>query len=216
MYLYKSSEGDQYKIGGNRIWNNTIGVFLNTSDSNYFGYNLLNRIWNNTYGVYIKASSSNHFNNNIISNNTYGIYLYSSLNIEINSNKIDNNTMGVYINKSSTDNIITGNTFILNSPTQYGAYIEGALCKNNRIYSNNFVNITAIGRSLGYDDGSGNNWYNVDSNDKEGNYWGNYKQRYPTATELPVDDPWYYSENYEIDGNAGSEDIRPLINKVST
>ncbi|MCD6512938.1 MAG: right-handed parallel beta-helix repeat-containing protein, partial [Thermoplasmata archaeon] len=45
IYFYRASQGDQYKIGGNRIWNTTIGIFLNESDSNYFGYNIINQIW---------------------------------------------------------------------------------------------------------------------------------------------------------------------------
>ncbi len=211
LHLYVSSEGDQYKIGGNQIWNNSIGVLLNASDSNYFGYTSPNILWNNTYGVYIIGSTNNHFNNNIISNNSYGFYLQQSSSIGINGNKIDNNTFGVYINASSSDNVLTGNTFILNSPTQYGVYIEGALCKNNKIYSNNFINVTAISNSLGYDSGGGNSWYNPDSEDKEGNYWGNYIQRYSNATMLPETSPWYWSIPYEIDGSAGEEDIHPLI-----
>jgi len=211
LHLYVSSEGDQYKIKGNQIWNNTIGVLLNASDSNYFGYTSPNIIWNNTYGIYINSSANNHFNNNIISNNSYGFYLSQASNIGIDTNIIDNNTIGVYINASSTDNLLTGNTFLLNSPLQYGVYVEGPLCKNNKIYSNDFINITAISKSLGYDNGGGNSWYNPDSEDKEGNYWGNYIYRYPNATMLPENNSWYWSIPYEIDGSAGEEDIHPLI-----
>ena len=63
---------------------------------------------------------------------------------------------------------------------------------------------------------SGNNWYNVDSSDMEGNYWKNYNYIYTNITEKPKENPWYYSPHYEIDGSAGSEDIRPLIHEVST
>ena len=216
MYLYGSSEGDQYKIEGNKIWNNTIGVFLNGSDSNYFGYDIQNQIYNNTYGFYLLNSPGNHFVSNLITNNTYGILLLLTSNIEISKNYIENNSLGVYINKSSTNNVITQNNFVIPSIGDYGVYINGTGCKNNKIYLNNFINTTSISDSLGYDSGGGNNWYNVDSNDKEGNYWGNYKQRYPNATQLPAgNSSWYWSEDYEISGSAGAQDIRPLIAKVS-
>lgn len=232
MYLYGSSQGDQYKISGNMIWNNTVGIFLNSSDSNYFGYDQVNVIWNNSYGIYMISSSSNYFSSNIIrnntcgffiassnnyfssniiSNNSYGLYLSLATGIEINGNKIDNNTIGVYINNSSTDNTIAGNDFILNDPSQYGVYIEGVLCKDNKIYLNNFINVTSISRSLGYDSGGGNSWYNINSIEKRGNYWGNYIYRYPNATMLPENNSWYWSIPYEIDGDAGEEDIHPLI-----
>ncbi len=234
MCFYASSQGDQYKIGGNMIWNNTMGIFLNASDSNYFGYDRVNIVWNNSYGIYMIGSSNNHFNynlirnntygffitssdnyfsSNIISNNSYGMYLYQASGIEISDNRIYNNTIGVYINNSSTYNIITENDFILNDPSQYGVYIGGVLCKDNRIYLNNFINVTSINRSLGYDNGGGNSWYYIDSIEKRGNYWGNYIYIYPNATMLPENNSWYWSIPYEIDGNAGEEDIHPLIAK---
>ncbi|HHF56514.1 MAG TPA: hypothetical protein ENL42_06350, partial [Thermoplasmatales archaeon] len=234
MYFYRSSQGDQYKIGGNMIWNNTIAISLNASDSNYFGYDTANEIWNNSYGIYMIGSSNNHFNynrihnntcgffitssnnyfgSNIISNNSYGIHLSQANSIEISENKIDNNTIGIYINNSSTNNIITGNNFILNDPSQYGVYVEGALCKDNEIYLNNFINVTSISRSLGYDNGGGNSWYNLNSIEKRGNYWGNYNyiSNHSSATMLPENNPWYWSIPYEIDGDASEEDIHPLI-----
>jgi len=144
MYLYKSSEGDQYKIGGNKIWNNTVGVFLNTSDSNYFGYNLINEICNNTYGVYMTASSNNHISHNLIYANSYG----------------------VYITLSSTSNEVYENNITLNS---YGIYIATGDCSSNVISSNNFINNTIHNNSQAWDMGN-NSWYLSTT----GNYWSDY------------------------------------------
>ncbi|RLF50702.1 MAG: hypothetical protein DRN11_04185, partial [Thermoplasmata archaeon] len=144
MYFYKSSQGDQYKIGGNRIWNNTYGVFLDASDSNYFGYNLANAMWNNTYGIYIIASSSNHFSHNVIWNNGYG----------------------TYITNSSASNEFSENNFTLNN---YSIYIATGDCSSNIIFSNNFINNTLHNNSQAWDMGN-NSWYVSTT----GNYWSDY------------------------------------------
>ncbi len=144
IYFYKSSQGDQYKIGGNRIWNNTYGVFLDASDSNYFGYNLVNVMYNNTYGIYIIASSNNHFSHNIIWDNGYGAYMTNS----------------------STSNEFYENNFTTNN---YSLYIATGDCSSNTIFSNNFINNTLHNNSQAWDTGN-NSWYVSTT----GNYWSDY------------------------------------------
>ena len=146
VYFYRASQGDQSKIKGNEVWNNTIGIFLNESDSNYFGYDIvnINKIWNNTYGVYIKSSSNNHFGNNIIFNNTYAVYMANS----------------------STSNEFYENNFTENN---YSIYIATGDCSSNTIYSNNFINNTIHNSSQAWDMGN-NSWYVSTT----GNYWSDY------------------------------------------
>ncbi len=76
LYLLQSSQGDSLPIKNNMIWNNTYGIFINSSDNNYIMHNIL---WNNSYGICMIYSSTNNevYENNITTNN-YGVYVASS------------------------------------------------------------------------------------------------------------------------------------------
>ncbi len=76
VYLMISSEGDSLPLQDNLIWNNTYGVYINSSNNNYFMHNL---IWNNSYGVYMSSSSTgNEIYENNITTNDYGVYIATS------------------------------------------------------------------------------------------------------------------------------------------
>ena len=98
IYLYRSSEGDSHKLENNLIWNNTnAGVYIDSSNSNYFGYNnTRNIIWNNSYGFYITSTSTdNYIQWNNITTNVYGIYIATAdcMGNKIWSNNFINNTL---------------------------------------------------------------------------------------------------------------------------
>ena len=107
MYLYQSSQGDSHKLVNNLIWNNTnAGVYVNSSNSNYFGYNnTRNVIWNNSYGLYMNISSTGNrvYENNITTNTICGVFVASpdcSGNQFYNNNFI-NNTL--YLDRQAYD-----------------------------------------------------------------------------------------------------------------
>ena len=92
IYILQSSQGDSLPIENNLIWNNSYGLYINSSNYNYFMHNI---VWNNSYGIYITFSSTNNeiYENNITTNN-YGIYIATS---DCTANKIFYNN---FINNS--------------------------------------------------------------------------------------------------------------------
>ena len=76
IYLLASSEGDSLPLQDNLIWNNTYGIYINSSNNNHLRHNI---IFNNSYGIYMESSStSNEIYENNITTNDYGVYIASS------------------------------------------------------------------------------------------------------------------------------------------
>ena len=168
--MYQSSQGDDHKFESNSIYNNlNAGIYINSSDSNYFGFNGINMIYNNTYGIYMFASTSNFFVHNIIYNNSYGIYMTDS----------------------STNNEIYENNITTND---YGVYVASSDCTTNWFYWNNFINNTLHNDSQAYDKGN-NSWYKATT----GNYWSDHISTDPytippgiNQDKYPLLSPWQW------------------------
>jgi len=104
-------------VAYNEIYNNPeAGISLSLSLNNTIFHNLL--LNNSGDGIYLGSSNNNHIIGNIIYGNSWhGIRVYSS-----NSNAILNNTLrengeyGVSIDEDSSENVITWNSFINNTP----------------------------------------------------------------------------------------------------
>jgi len=120
----------------------------------------------------------------------------SSNNNTIFGNSIRNNTYGILIWKSST-NIIYGNDAIGND---YGIVLTKS--SKNTIYHDNFMDNT----KQAYSHNSTNFW--DDAYPSGGNYWSNYKDRYPDAKEM--DESGIWDTPYVIDEN--NQDNYPLTN----
>ena len=146
-------------------------------------------------------SNSNTITGNTISNNYYwGIFIFVSFSYNnITGNTISNNEFGITIGSFSNYNTITGNT-ISNNENGIHAYWASL---NNTIYHNNFIN-----NGENAQDESKNTW----DDGKYGNYWDDYKERYPKARKKPFKGIW--DTPYEIP-EGDNKDNYPLINQWS-
>jgi parallel beta-helix repeat protein len=158
-------------------------------------------------GIDIRSNSNQIYGNKIIDNsNNQGIYLKSSSNNHIYSNVFSNNKFGIWLWYSSNNNIIHNNT-IMNSDYE-GILILDHSC-NNLIYSNDFYNNGYVGTDQAYDECTllygpqyTNTWY--DALMSNGNYWCDYPEEYPDATNNGI----VWDTPYEFEGN---EDPYPLV-----
>ncbi|MGB7532205.1 MAG: NosD domain-containing protein [Halobacteriota archaeon] len=182
--------------------NSHFGICIYSSSCNMITNNLANS--NNNRGIRIYSSSSNTITNNLTNSNTYyGIYLdYSSSNTLTSNTANSNNDHGIYLWSSSNNNI-TNN--IANANNDSGIYLRYS--SNNKIYLNNFLNNTDNVDSSDYT----NIWnstekitYTYNGTTYEsylGNYWGDYKEKYPGAEEIDECGIWNtpYSINLDTD-----------------
>ncbi len=169
-------------ITGNSASNNSHGIYIYSSSNNSI---INNTALSNCNGIYLSSSSNNTFTSNIASNNDYGIKLYSSGNNTLTGNTVGNNKYkGINFDSSS----------------------------NNKFYLNNFMNNTCNVHSMD----STNLWtttkeitytYNGSTHTNYlGNYWDDYKARYPYAKEIESSGIW--DTPYTLDSNT---DNYPLI-----
>ena len=218
-------------INDNSISNSSIGIYLMISNNNIISRN---SFFNN--GLFVESSYDNNVKNNLVngmpliyledetdyvidyeagqiilvncdnilaenlnlSNTSIGIELFETYDSAIKNIECSNNYYGVYILNSS-DNIITGNN-ILNCDN--GVYLNSNSCKN-KIYHNNFIdNIENA-----YDEGK-NTWNDF----KYGNYWSDYKERYPNS-KPKILRPWIWNISYAIPGQIDNTDNCPLVNQ---
>ncbi len=91
-------------IINNSIWNNSIGIYLNSSSNNMISSNNISQ--NSGNGIYLCISNYNTIrNNNISMNNDDGICLNISSNNNITGNSINsNNNHGIYVYSSTIFN----------------------------------------------------------------------------------------------------------------
>jgi parallel beta-helix repeat protein len=182
-------------ISGNTITNNTDSIALEISSN----YNALvgNNITDNYNGILVKFSDNNNISGNAITNNWYGIHLSgtSDYNNIFGNNITANGYCGIFLDDFSSLNTIVGNNITNN---YNGIYLGEST--NNHIYHNNFrsntqqvytCNLTNV-----WDDGAG-----------KGNYWSDYEERYPNATEIDGSGIW--NTPYVIDEN--NQDNYPLM-----
>lgn len=158
---------------------------------------------NHRVGIYLYESSSNTItSNSVISNEFDGIVTYSSnFNNISRNNVILNNKDGINLDSggitlrfNSNNNIISGNKIALNM--YHG--IKLGTSNNNTIYHNNFI-----------DNYAEDNWNNLWDDGEFGNYWSDYRTRYPYARRLWVKGIW--DTPYAIYGDGGNKDNCPLI-----
>jgi hypothetical protein len=96
---------------------------------------------------------------------------------------------------SGINNYISRNNI---SDNNMGLYISG---DNNTIIHNNFIN------NLENVDNNGNNIWD---DGKYGNYWSDYKDRYPDA-KPKILKPWMWNKPYEISTYPENKDNCPLV-----
>ena len=130
-----------------------------------------------------------------LANNGQGMLLVYTTNSTITKNNITDNIHGIYLSGSS-NNCINGNIITANAGN--GIYLNYS--SNNTFFHNNFTNNTRQVYNVGVS-------INVWNNGVAGNYWSDYEDRYPNATELNGSDIW--NTPYVIDGN--NQDNYPIV-----
>jgi parallel beta-helix repeat protein len=128
-----------------------------------------------------------------------GINLTGKSNVTIKNTEIKYFWVGILLEESS-NNIIHGNNITNN---WYGIRLQ-YVSSNNIIYHNNFIDNTqqVDSQTSGYT----NFW--DDGYPSGGNYWSDYEEKYPNATELDGSGIW--DTPYVIDEN--NQDNYPLTN----
>ena len=123
---YVTLEGFNVSGAGNR---NQVALIYIRSNSVVIQRNNITQ--SNTYGVYLDSSDDNTIGSNVI-NNTKGVYLSSSNNNVIHSNKISNcSEAAIYMTPLDNNNIIYSNNLNYN---KYGIYALD--CSNGNISNN--------------------------------------------------------------------------------
>ena len=171
-----------------------ICIEVESTNNNIFQNNIIN----NECGIKINYAAFHNYipNNKISSNSKYGIFFITgSRENSILWNNISLNRYGIRL-KGSTSNKIFGNTFINNL---LGFYLC-CVANGNDIFYNEFINNSDWNAR---DETQGSTW----NNETIGNYWGDYREKYPDAVE--IDGIW--DTPYNISGGT-NKDNYPLIN----
>lgn len=192
--------GDSNTISNNSIQNNTYGgILIYHSNNNVVSGNTIS---NNIYdGIELTGDINTIIDNNITNNNDDGIYLWGLCyyNNIINNNISNNRCNGIQL--SGKKNTISGNTIAKNK--NYGINIDYKT-DNNTIYYNNFIE----NFENAYDECE-----NIWDDGKKGNYWNDYKEKYPNAHKLWLKGIW--NTPYAITGGENKDNF-PLIKQINT
>jgi len=183
-------------ISGNIITFSPLGILLFWSTNNNVTKN--NIAYTSECAIKLEASNDNRISgNDVTTNNNHGILLEKSSTNILSENDITNNNEGILLEFSENNTIIENN--ITNNYN--GIYLGEST--NNYIYHNNFRSNT----KQVYTCDSTNVW--DDGYPYGGNYWSDYEERYPNATEIDRTGIW--DTPYVIDEN--NQDTYPLMNE---
>lgn len=160
-------ESSNSTIFENTITQNDVGIGLWQVSGNKISGNII--IASSGTGIAIAGSGTlNNVVGNYVANNRVGIgFRYGTLNI-IAENYIANNEEGIYFG---------GN------PPVLGA-------SDNTLYRNSLINNTKPVNDHHWTTSFSSPSINTWDNGKEGNYWSDYKDKYPNATELNSSGIW--------------------------
>ena len=195
-----------YGSSGNTLSGNTVtttggdGIELYaSSDNNTLSGN--NVTANGDVGIDLESSSnSNTLSGNNVTANNVGVYLDLSSGNVLSGNNVTANSLGVDLG-SSSGNVLFGNNVTANS--YYGIYLYSS--SDNTFYHNNFINAQQV-----YSDSSSNTWDN--GYPSGGNYWSDYRTRYPNAVENDSSAIW----NTPYNVSSGNIDRYPLMGPFDT
>lgn len=189
---------DYTTITGNTIKGGK-GIYISNSKNNKISQN---NIENTSTAIELQYSNYNNISKNTLFFNTeYGLFIQSSSNYNIISgNKIYNNQNGMRL-KSARQNEVYKNEF--NKNTKTGIYICCGT-EDNVIYNNSFImNL----ENAKYTTSEENYFYK----DRYGNYWDDYQEKYPNATQING----IWNIPYKI-YDTDFEDQYPLVKPVTT
>jgi len=193
IYIYGSSNNN---VNENNITeNNGDGISLESSSKNNISGNSVTE--NKGNGIYFYDSPNNNIDRNNVTNNAFsGITLIRSSFNNVSRSNIANSWIGIIFESSSNNNMV-GNK--ITASEWSGIWLNSS--SNNCIYQNDFVGNTRQVYDPSWDHPekpfSINTW--DDGYPCGGNYWSDYEQRYPNATEMDDSDIW--DTPYVIDSN---------------
>ena len=147
-------------------------------------------------GMYLGHAEHCNITSNNCSNNWGGIYLRDLSNNTLTHNTASNNDNGILLS-SSSNNTLQNNTASNND--YRGIWLGGS--SNNTLHHNNLIDNTNYNAY----DTSTNQW----DSGTEGNYWSDYREKYPDAEE--IDESGIWNTPYAIPGGAGVQDRYPLL-----
>ena len=114
---------------------------------------------------------------------------------------MDNNNIGIYLENSS-NNIVNKNNIRYNN--EFGISSSDA-SSGNRIFLNNFFQ-----NEINAEDYGKNTWHSI--SDEEGNYWSDYKDKYPDAEDSNSDGIW--DDIYHIEPGTNF-DYYPFVEPIT-
>jgi parallel beta-helix repeat protein len=207
---------DYCDISDNTALNNTVGIYLYGSNNSILNNNTASFNYDN--GLCLWESSNNILNGNTASSNWFeGIRLGYGNNNILNKNSALNNSKGINLWESH-NNVLNNNVA---SNNNYGVYLQES--DYNTIYLNDFINNTDNVNSSD----STNIWnstkkityiYNGSTyTNYLGNYWDDYKEKYPEAEEIDESGIWdtSYSIDSDIDNNPLKESFENYFASTS-
>jgi len=194
-----SSNGNN--VNDNIIWNNSCGIRL----EHYSAYNIIagNSIMDNLNGISGELWSDTRIIRNTLKDNLLGIWIgpYSNRNT-IAFNIIRNHWSEGISMWQSSHNIIIGNNITDNNQGGHWSGIVVGFSSYNQFFHNNIAN---KGKQIDVQGEVANTWDN--GYPAGGNYWSDYEERYPNATEIDGSGIW--DTPYIIDEN--NQDNYPLM-----
>lgn len=163
-------------------------------------------VQNGNKAFYLSSSSGSSIiaDSNII-DNSYGVFVESDNNLLTGNNIVNSNVAGIEIFASCGCSPVRANTVTENKLLNNSCGIQLTHSVDSLVCHNNFVNNTQ--QVFTYS--SQNTW--DDGYPSGGNYWSDYKERYPDAEEL--DNSGIWNTPYKIDEN--NQDNYPLMDPWS-
>ena len=201
-------------ISNNEFTNNYCGVWLTLASQNNITSNNFSK--NSMYGIWLKNSTNNLIYKNTFSlHQNYTIYLGSSSFNVIRANNLSKNRLAIFL-FSSSNNTIVQNNLVDNFQGMNLLYSSKNSIYQNELRKNN------IGISF---DSSSDNTVNCNNFVDNvcsvelinsivfwnGNYWSDYKDKYPNAKEMDGSGIW--DTPYIIDEN--NKDEHPKVTPYS-
>lgn len=195
------------QIENNQIIGNGEGIVFHGSDKNTIKSNILEKNTGSTV-ILFDCTNNTITANTINANNGPGVKLWTTKQTDVYNNEITGNSLGILLDGAQENNIhhnnIAGNTGF-GMQLKSASFYSGA-STNNTITQNKFIDNQPDGIDVSipgtYDwtrkgpqyemvPGPGNTW--------EGNYWSDYRTRYPNASEVGNngvgDTPYVINEN---------------------
>jgi len=218
------------RIEGNKVLNNSIGVYVKNAGNNFILNNLIgksnkaiaieqsnfntvsgNRASKNKVGIDLLNANYNNITNNIASENrVYGISLLASISNSILENQAFNNIRGIHLGNSDGNTILSNSIY---SNEVYGLFICPKSDKN-LAYNNYFNNNDNVEANNGTD-----NAYNIKKTEGTnivggpflaGNYWAKPDGTGFSETAIDSDGDGIADSKYDFE-NSSYIDYMPLI-----